>query len=99
MTIELIILLVVSMLATLKAYFEWNKAKAEALRADNTEDMLKYTIRSVETAKNNMDKNTQKEFAMHMRQYIESSECDAHKNHCIVKEITEGDGNITAILS
>lgn len=99
MTIEFVILLITSILATLKAYFEWKKAKAQSLRADNTEDMLKHTIRSVETAKSNMDKDTQKEFAMHMRQYIESSECDSHKNHCIVKKVTEGDGDITAILS
>lgn len=99
MTIESIILLIISISAMLKAYFEWKRAKAESMRADNTEKMLKHTIRSVEIAKNNMNKDDQREFARHMRQYIESSDCDTHKNHCIVKEVTEGDGDITAILS
>lgn len=99
MTIETIVLLIITALATLKAYFEWRKAKAEAMRADNTEVMLKHTIMSVEVAKSNMNKETQAEFASHMRQYIESSTCNSHKNHCVVKEVTEGDGDITAILS
>ena len=99
MGIESIILITTSVLVTLKAFFEWRKAKAESIRADNTEAMLKHTLRSIEVAKSNMDKAAQRKFTMHMRQYIMSSECNSDHHHCLVKKVTEGDGDIKAILS
>jgi hypothetical protein len=94
MNIESIILLGMSILATLKAYFEWRKAKAESMRADNTEDILKHTIESVENAKNKMDNKTKMVFSEDMRKYIEDAPCDTGAVQRVVKEVTNGDGNI-----
>ena len=99
MTIEFVILLITSVLATLKAYFECKKAKFQSNRADNTENMLKYTIRSVEIAKCNLNKDIQKNFVSDMHEYIKMSPCDTDKNYSVVKKITEGDGDIRSILS
>ena len=94
MNIESIILLGTSLLAAIKAYFEWKKAKAESKRADDTEDMLKHTIKSVEVAKKKMDSRTKMMFSEDMRKYIEDSDADTGTIHSVVKEVTEGDGNI-----
>ena len=86
MNIESIILLGTSLLAAIKAYFEWKKAKAESKRADDTEDMLKHTIKSVEVAKKKMDSRTKMMFSEDMRKYIEDSDADTGTIHSVVKE-------------
>ena len=98
MSIEAVVLLITSLLATLKAYFEWKKAKAEGRRADNTEEMLKHTIESVEIAKGNLCEKTHKDFVTDMREYIEKSAIDTDIAQTIIKEVTEGDGNIKNLM-
>jgi len=95
MSAESIVAIVIAISAAAKAYFEWKKAQAERKRADNTEDMLKHTIKSVETAKSKMDDKTKTIFSANMRDYIATSEVDSEIIKSIVKEVTEGDGQIT----
>jgi len=95
MSIESIILLVTALLATIKAYFEWSRAKAESKRADNTEELLKHTIKSVESAKNAMNHKDEAKLSAMMKDYIDKSDCDSSVIHSIIKEVTEGNGDIT----
>jgi len=94
MSIEGIILLLTTIAAAVKAYFEWKKARAEAKRADDTEHMLLHTIQSVEDAKNRLDYRTRRVFTQHMSEYIENSDCSAIRINTVVKEVTEGNGDI-----
>jgi len=94
MSIEGIILLLTTIAAAVKAYFEWRKARAEAKRADDIEDMLSHTIQSVEEAKNRLDYRTRRVFTQHMSEYIKKSDCSEVKINTVVKEVTEGPGDI-----
>ena len=97
MSIESIVLLILALLATIKAYFEWRKAKIESTRADNTENILRHTIESVETAKNKLDIGSKISFTANMHNHIKESDIDADIINSIVKEVTDGGGDIAKL--
>lgn len=93
--VEHIILIVTTIAGVLKAYFEAQKAKAESLRAQDqeerageAEELLKLAVNGVEEArKDNPD------VVKSIKKYTESLGVES-KFHAIVKEITEGEGDI-----
>ena len=92
MGIEHVVLIVTTIAGVLKAYFEAQKAKAESVRAVEAEDMLKVAVESVEEArKENPEEG--KKLADSIQKHTRMLGVDS-KFAAIVKEITEGEGNI-----
>jgi len=93
--VEHMILILTTFAGVLKAYFEAQKAKAESARADNqeerageAEELLKVAVNGVEEAK-----KQNPELGKQIKKYTQSLGVD-DKFHAIVKEITEGEGNV-----
>ncbi len=99
MGIEHWLLIITAIAGVLKAYFEAQKAKAEAARADDeanrageAESMLKVAVESVEEAKK-ADPVEGKKMADRIQKHTKMLGVDS-KFAAIVAEITEGEGNI-----
>lgn len=58
MSTEVIVLVLTTIAGVIKAYFEMNKAKAEAKRADEMEDMVRLLVNKDERAALPPDKKT-----------------------------------------
>ena len=105
MGIEHIILIITTIAGVLKAYFEMKKAKAEAMRADNesvrageAEEMLKAAVEGVEQVRSELPEEQGAEIAHKIQKHTEFLGLDS-KFHAIVKEITEGEGNVKDVTS
>jgi hypothetical protein len=99
MGIEHVLLIITTIAGVLKAYFEAQKAKAEAMRADNeeqraagAEELLKAAVEGVEEARAENPEEGKK-IAAKIKKHTEFLGLDS-KFHAIVKEITEGEGDI-----
>jgi len=82
MNIETIILLIIAICATLKAYFEWKKAKVAS-------HILHHTIKSVEVGKDKMSLEDHRKFTSNMYKYIVDADCNTAKMTKVVKSILE----------
>jgi flagellar biosynthesis/type III secretory pathway protein FliH len=92
MGIEHVLLIVTTIAGVLKAYFEMKKAKAESLRAGEAEQLLKAAVEGVEEARAENPEEG-KRLANKIRKHTEFLGIDS-KFHAIVKEITEGEGDV-----
>lgn len=92
--IEHILLIVTTIAGVLKAYFEAQKARAEAVRAGEAEQLLKVAVEGVEEAKREMPEEGRK-IARKIAKHTEFLGLDK-KFAAVVKEITEGEGDIRA---
>jgi len=95
MGIEHILLIVTAIAGVLKAYFEAQKAKAESLRAGEAEDMLKATVEGVEEGRAANPEHG-KVVVGNIKKKTEFLGLDS-KFHAIVKEITEGKGDVKEV--
>lgn len=99
MGIEHWLLIITTIAGVLKAYFEAQKAKAEAARADDeadrageAESMLKVAVESVEEARKENPEEGSK-IILGIQKHTQALGVDS-KFAAIVKEITEGEGNV-----
>jgi hypothetical protein len=92
MGIEHIILIITTIAGVLKAYFEAQKARAEATRAGEAEELLKVAVEGVEEAKKECPEEG-KRVAAHIKKHTEFLGIDS-KFAAIVDEITKGEGDI-----
>jgi hypothetical protein len=97
MGIEHVLLIVTTIAGVLKAYFEAQKAKAEAARAGEAEDMLKVAVESVEEAKR-ADPIEGKKMADRIQKHTRMLGVDS-KFAAIVNEITKGEGNVREVTT
>lgn len=95
MGIEHVILIITTIAGVLKAYFEMKKAKAESVRAGEAEELLKVAVEGVEKAKEENPEEAQK-VARTIKKHTEFLGLDS-KFNAIVKEITEGEGNVQEV--
>ncbi len=97
MGIEHVLLIVTAIAGVLKAYFEMRKAKAESLRAGEAESMLKATVEGIEEAKADNPEEGKK-IVEKIQKQTKFYGLDS-KFHAIVKEITEGEGDVRKVTS
>jgi len=92
MGIEHLLLIITAIAGVLKAYFEAQKAKAEAARASEAESMLKVAVEGVEEAKK-ADPIEGKKLADRIHKHTQMLGVDS-QFAAIVSEITKGEGDI-----
>lgn len=92
MNIETTVLIVTTIAGVLKAYFEAQKAKAEAARAGEAEELLKVAVQGVEEAKK-ANPEEGKRVAAQIQKHTRALGIDS-KFAAIVNEITKGEGNV-----
>lgn len=104
MGIEHVILIITTVAGVLKAYFEMKKAKAEAMRADNeacragqAEDMLRAAVEGVEEVRTELPERG-RQIADKIKKRTEFLGLDS-QFHAIVKEVTEGEGDIQGVTN
>ena len=97
--LEHILLILTTIAGVLKAYFEAQKAKAQAVRADDeasragqAESMLKVAVESVEEARKENPEEGSK-IILGIQKHTQTLGVDS-KFAAIVKEITEGEGDV-----
>jgi len=82
MSIEAILLLITTIVATIKAYFEWKKVRA-------AKELLSHTIKSVEAAKNKLSLEAHREFSQTVYKYIVDANCNTKEVTQVVQPILE----------